>query len=101
MKCDSCGFEENARYFNVLACDFTKQARECPKCHASFFRTNIELIEEREELAKKLTMQLVNAIGSKDIEQARKYIDELDLLNIQINNPELAKFTELIKKRLT
>lgn len=100
MKCESCGFEENAKYFNVLSCDDANQVRECPKCHASIYCTTIDIIEEREELAKNLTMQLVEAIESKDVDQAKKYIKELNQLNTEMHNPELARFTKAIKKKL-
>jgi hypothetical protein len=100
MKCDSCGFEENAKYFTVLSCDDANQVRECPKCHASVCCTTIDIIEEREELAKKLTMQLVEAIESKDVDQAKKYIKELNFLNMEMNNQDLANFTKSMKKRL-
>lgn len=101
MKCDQCGFEGKIKLFKSLSFDDAVVILQCPSCKGDVCTTTTEMIEERINLAKDLSQQLIEMVETNDVKTAKNILKELSNLNRSLFDPALEKFIKQMYKRIT
>lgn len=103
MKCGQCGFEGRINLFikTVYTTASGVAILQCPSCKSNVLINKVEMIEERINLTKDLSQQLIEMVETNDVKTAKNILKELSNLNRSLFDPALEKFIKQMYKRIT